>query len=354
MALTSFTQKMHDFGWTVRDSLADNTTRKRILKTAGIVVAALLAFMIVLMLWWSITPDRFDPVDNARNTAKKQQQQVVTGYTSTVTLITLAETILDKPGGYLSNDVMPPSVWMDNIPNWEFGVLVQIRDFSRALRNDISRSQSQSLEDNDLAIAEPQFNFNSDSWLFPPSEQEYRDGIKALQSYLTRLSSSGDNDAQFYARADNLTGWLAIAEKRLGSLSQRLSASVGQVRVNTDLAGEPDAQQSTPTSGDVVSKTPWNEIDDVFFEARGTTWALIHLLKAVEHDFNDILRKKNALISLRQIIRELEATQETVWSPIILNGSGFGLFANHSLVMASYISRANAAIIDLRDLLNRG
>jgi len=39
---------------------------------------------------------------------------------------------------------------------------------------------------------------------------------------------------------------------------------------------------------------------------------------------------------------------------MVLNGSGFGLLANHSLVMASYISRANAAIIDLRDLLAQG
>ena len=74
----------------------------------------------------------------------------------------------------------------------------------------------------------------------------------------------------------------------------------------------------------------------------------------MEYDFSDVLRKKNALVSLRQIIRELEATQEPVLSPVILNGSGFGLFANHSLVMASYVSRANAALIDLRDLLNRG
>jgi hypothetical protein len=43
-----------------------------------------------------------------------------------------------------------------------------------------------------------------------------------------------------------------------------------------------------------------------------------------------------------------------MWSPIILNGSGFGIFANHSLVMASYISRANAAVIDLRSLLSQG
>jgi len=354
MTLNTFMQSLRDAFWTVTDGFNDTVTRHRIIKVSSLVIAVIVLLNIILMMYWSISPARFEPLSNAQIMATEQQQQVVTGYTSTATLITVADTLLDKPGGYLSNDVAPPSVWMDNIPNWEFGVLVQVRDYARALRNDISRSQSQSLEDADLSIAEPQFNFSSDSWLFPPSEREYRTGIEALQSYLNRLAQQNDSDAQFFARADNLADWLAIVEKRLGSLSQRLSASVGQVRVNTDLAGDTAARQSTPSANDVITKTPWNEIDDVFYEARGTTWALIHLLKAAEHDFADILQKKNALVSLRQIIRELEATQETVWSPIILNGSGFGLFANHSLVMASYISRANAAIIDIRSLLNQG
>ncbi|MFT4714118.1 MAG: hypothetical protein ACI8W1_002619 [Candidatus Azotimanducaceae bacterium] len=77
-------------------------------------------------------------------------------------------------------------------------------------------------------------------------------------------------------------------------------------------------------------------------------------MKAVEIDFGDVLEKKNALVSLQQIIRELEPTQDTLWSPLILNGSGFGLLANHSLVMGSHISRANAAIVDLRRLLQDG
>jgi hypothetical protein len=81
---------------------------------------------------------------------------------------------------------------------------------------------------------------------------------------------------------------------------------------------------------------------------------LIQLLRAVEVDFKSVLEKKNALVSLRQIIRELESTQETLWSPMVMNGSGFGLVANHSLVMASYIARANAGIIDLRGLLTQG
>ena len=66
-----------------------------------------------------------------------------------------------------------------------------------------------------------------------------------------------------------------------------------------------------------------------------------------------MLQNKNAEVSLQQIIRELEATQASTF-PVVLNGGGFGLFANHSLVMASYISRAHAAIIDLRELLNNG
>jgi hypothetical protein len=238
--------------------------------------------------------------------------------------------------------------------NWEFGVLTQVRDLARSLRNDMSRSQSQSLENKDLSIAEPQFNYSNDSWLFPSTEGEYERGIKALERYLKDLSSQPKKNSQFYARADNLRDWLALVEKRLGSLSQRLSASVGQERINTDLAGDPEAKQSTTSSENVMVQTPWLEIDDVFYEARGATWALIHFLQAVEIDFRDILKKKNALISLRQIIRELKETQRPISSPIVLNGRGFGFTANYSLVMASYISRANAALIDLRNLLSQG
>ena len=101
-------------------------------------------------------------------------------------------------------------------------------------------------------------------------------------------------------------------------------------------------------------RTPWLELDDVFYEARGQTWALIQLLRAVDLDFADVLEDKNARVSVQQLIRELEPTQDPMWIPVILNGTGFGMLANHSLVMASYISRANAAIIDLRRLLSQG
>ncbi len=323
-------------------------------RAIALAVGLVLLLLVLIGIYWSAEPDPFDIEQAAIGHAPATESRLTTGSYTTSTLITAMETLLDKRGGYLSNDIMPPSIWLDNIPNWEFGVLVQCRDLARSMRNDFSRSQSQSVEDKDLIVTEPKINFDNDSWFLPASESVYREGIDALYGYLERLQNPNEPDAQFYARADNLSDWLGQVEKRLGSLSQRLSASVGQVRLNTDLAGDPEAEQSTPTSPQLIVKTPWFEIDDVFYEARGATWALVHMLKAVEIDFAPVLQKKNALISLKQIIRELEATQETLWSPVVLNGSGFGLFANHSLVMASYISRANAAVIDLRALLSQG
>jgi len=307
--------------------------------------------IIILGIVWSRTPAPFDVREKL---AAVESTAPVTGSATAVTAIEIGKTLLDKPGGFLRNDIFPPGVYLDNIPNWEYGVLIQLRDLTRALREVMSRSQSQSREDPDLALAEPRFNFQANSWMLPSSESQYREGLGYLQQYLTRLQDPAVSDAQFYARADNLRQWLAAVDSRLGSLSQRLSASVGQRRLNTDLAGDEAATQSTPAPSEMAVKTPWSEVDDVFYEARGTAWALVHILKAIEIDFADVLEKKNAAVSVQQIIRELEASLEPVWSPVILNGSGFGLWANHSLVMASYLTRANAAIVDLRDLLAQG
>lgn len=324
-----------------------------LVKLLLVLVAAYFLIIVVLMFYWGREPDLFDAGD-AANSLSGPAVEPVTGFVTTATLIRVTETLLDKPGGYLSNDIAPPGVLMDNLPSWEFGVVTQVRDLARALRNDFSRSQTQSTEDLDLSFADPYFHYDTESWILPSTENEYRNGIESLKGYLARLTNQREPDAQFYARADNLRDWLSIVEKRLGSLSQRLSASVGQPRINTDLQGDPVAAQSTARGDEIIVKTPWLELDDVFYEARGSTWALIHFLRAIEIDLKEVLENKNALVSLRQIIRELEGTQEPMWSPMILNGSGFGLFANHSLVMASYISRANAAIIDLGNLLAQG
>ena len=318
------------------------------IKIAGGVLAAIAIVIILLGMYWSRMPKIFwvsEFVDNNRT---------VVGYSTSDTLVRVASTLLDKPGGYLTNDKLPPGLYLDNMPNWEKGVLTQVRDLSRVIRNDYSRSQSQSKEDEDVVIATEKFFSESDSWLFPPTERRFREGIDATASYRDRLTGNRMPQAQFFSRADNLREWLAEVEKRLGSLTRRLGDSVATTRINENLALDPSAEAAQAQPDNVQVKTSWFEVDDIFFEARGTAWALMHFLRAAEFDFAHVLADKNAEVSVRQIIRELEASLGPLRSPMILNGGGFGLFANHSLVMASYLARANAAVINLRELLDQG
>ncbi len=324
--------------------LKGNTRRNLILISIGV----LLLIGTIINIYWSRTPEVFwvnQYVDDNRT---------VVGYATTDTLIRVATTLLDKPGGYISNDRMPPSVILDNMPNWEYGVLQQVRDLSRVMRNDYSRSQSQSREDPDLAAAEPNFFFDNNSWIIPRTESRYREAIEGLERYRDRLIGLDEPPAEFFARADNLREWLAQVEKRLGSLTNRLGNSVADDRINEALAMDSSAEAAQPQPDRLSVRTPWLEIDDVFFEARGTAWALVHFFRAAEFDFSQVLADKNAEVSVRQIIRELESSLDPIRSPIILNGSGYGLTANHSLVMANYLARANAAVINLRELLDQG
>lgn len=332
---------------------AGTNGRNPLLLTLAVVIGLYLLVVLVIGWYWSREPDLFPVQQHVREAAEGSQRQIVKGYTTVETLKRVASTLLDKPGGYLTNDIAPPGLWLDNMPSWEYGVLVQIRDLSRALRKDFARSQSQSTEDADLAKGEPLFNFDNRSWVLPATETEYRNGIRFLDRYLERLSDPAPK-AQFFARADNLNNWLGDTATRLGSLSQRLSASVGRVRLDSNATPEMVREGIVPEVEEQRMETPWLQIDNVFYEARGQAWALSHLLRAIEVDFADVLAKKNATVSVRQIIRELEAAQEPLWSPMVLNGSGYGVLANHSLVMANYISRANAGIIDLRNLLSQG
>ena len=318
---------------------------------AGITLVCLVFYFI--SVYWSIEPDSFDPEQVTIELTGSTGKEAVGAYT-TATLIKSLQTLDDKNGGYLSNSIMPPAIFMDNMTAWEYGVLEQARDLTLVLRRDLSRSQTQSTENKELQKAHGRLNVQH-TRLFPTNaNSEYKKSIVELNKYLLQLSDNQSQDAQFYARADNLAEWFKQVEKRLGSLSQRLSASVGQYRVNTNLSGEDGAMQSTITEQGSEIKTPWLQIDDVFWEARGSSWALYHYMKAARVDFESVLIKKNALASVDQIILELEASLHPVSSPYVLNGDGFGFFANYSLVMANYLSRANAGVIDLRRLLVQG
>jgi hypothetical protein len=345
MAWWRFSRRVEEWREQAREHIGDN----RIFAAFAIGLLAYLLATVALGIYWSREPTQFSEADAARRALPKQAEPLALGSTTTATLLDVIGTLLDKPGGLISNDIAPPGIWLDNMPSWEYGTLTQARDLATVLRENARRSQSNTAgermpvtDDETLLRAEPRLNFSPDSWALPSSESQYRDAQDYLRDYLERLQAHGDKRAIFDASAGNLSHWLERVAVRLGNLSQRLSACVRPQENPLLLSAAATTE---------IPLTPDSKIDNIFYEARGSTWALLHFFRAAEIDYAAPLTQNNALPLLKEIIRDLEQAQAPIYSPLILNGGGFGLLANHSLVMASYVARANTAVINLRNLL---
>jgi hypothetical protein len=168
--------------------------------------------------------------------------------------------------------------------------------------------------------------------MFPRSEGTLAEARTALSDYRDTLSGGGNDAAQFDVSAERLRQWLGHVERQLGELADLLAASVGP----------------TVLDGNIEEGTPWTRLDDVFFQARGSAWALLQYLNAARVEHAVAIAERSAGPRLCIVIRELEGALLPLQTPAIMNGGGYGLFANHSLVLGSYLSRAHAAVTELR------
>lgn len=307
------------------------------------IVAFLIIGFFVLSFYWSIEPP---PI-----TQSSDNKNRYVGAASVGAVIESIQILLNKPGGYLSNDIMPPGVLMDDMPSWELGALIQLRDFTRILRNKFSREQAQSESNTLLAKAHNNLNIDNTTWIFPSAEDSYSQAIQFLQQYRARLGEE-NTEAHFYTRADYLRQWFATMARRLGGLSQKLQLAAGKTVMDspaTNVKGD-----STKTTSDEASRQiPWCEADNVFFQARGAAWALLNLSRAVAIDFHDVLKSKNALGTFKMLQQSLEASQNTMSSPVVMTGGYFSIFPNHPLTLAAFVASATNSAINLKNSMLR-
>ncbi len=327
------------------------------------VFCVLVLSLLLLGFRWSREPRLFDVEDAARERAIEAgimaaDRPLPPGYMTASTLMTLIETLLHKQGGYLSNDLLPPGALLDNIPHWEYGVLTQVRDFTGTLRQDLSRSRAQSEERPELSEAEARLNYEHTAWAFPSAEKEFGVGLKHLQVYLDALSAKSGDRAVFAGRPDALAVWLRTVESRLGGITVRLRASSGVYRYDPRVMTSAELTQPPPENEDgeleepgEARKTPWVEVDDVFYEARGAAWALYHLMKAMRHDLESVIDEQRAMGSMNRALSELYAALQPVRGPIVMNGQDFSMTPNHSITLAAYLAKAHLAVADLRALV---
>ena len=330
-----------------------------------VIIATFLSIQVLvtigICLYWSQMPRMQDVHQVARDRAaalghRQPDQRLPTGYTTASTMMLMAETLLNKPGGYLFNDIASPALLIDNILNWEYGAVIQLREMAHSLRHEFSRARPQSVERPELIEAEARFNFDHNSWILPSTESQYRQGIDFLQIYLNELATARGDAELFVARQDVLDGFLRRQQRRLGSFSVRLRASVALYEYNPYILTSRDIAIMEAEGIEVLPQkiTPWHERDDIFYEVRGSVYVLYHCMLAMKQDFEEVLNIAQGTGQMNRILSELHAASQPMRSPMVLNGREFGVVHNHSLTLAAHLVKAHLAMQDLRILLRGG
>lgn len=282
----------------------------------------------------------------------------VVGAATTSALIHSIDVLVNKKdGGYQSSGLLAKLGLQDNIVSWEHGVRYADIDFAQALQMYFSKQNVNANGDPVLKETVGYLSYQPDSYMMPSSESQYRKTMKGVQNYQQRLMDKDEFNAQFVARSGTLTPWLKLVVARLEGYNNNLMMAVGSEDVDTNTAGDRGAKDSKsalkPKSS--LKKTPWLEIDNVFWESYGYCEALIEQLEAIRVDFADTLADKNNLPTIDQVIVDLKATQKSVDSFVVLNGSSreaYGFTSNYSLVMASSVGAASRNITSLITSLN--
>lgn len=197
-----------------------------------------------------------------------------------------------------------PGVILDNMPNYQTGMVYALSRFAIELSDQIGRARGSSAIDPDLDRAAGLLKYPGDIWVFDlsrslaptaSSESQYREARRALLAFNQRLAAQ---QATFDIRADNLIATLERFNSDLGSMSGTIDEHL------RDHAG-------------------WLldfQVDDIFYQNKGRLYGYYMIIKALGEDFQQVIEERNLQAVWNQMLENAqEAATQQPW--VVLNGS---------------------------------
>jgi hypothetical protein len=179
--------------------------------------------------------------------------------------------------GWTPNDPwFAPSGLLDNMPNFQTGVVDAVGRFSFEMLDQIGRRSGSSSADPDLEQASGFLQYPPYIWVWEPtrsflpsvpSENQYRQGLAALERYNARLALG---EAVFERRADTLANALSRISDDLGSQTSQI-----------------DRAQNTGWW--MFSQTA----DDVFYQNKGMLYAYSVIIASLGEDYAKVIEGNN-------------------------------------------------------------
>jgi hypothetical protein len=230
-----------------------------------------------------------------------------------------------------------PSYALDNLPNFQKGMLAAIRRFVIEVQDKIGRSRGSSAADAEVEKAAGALATPADRWVWDPgvsiwprstAEQEYRQAIRMLRAYNKRVA---EGKAAYERRADNLISILERVADDIGSQSDKIAERVR-------------------TLGDLVLDT---RSDDLYYDTKGRLYGYAMILRALGEDFGQVIEEKRAG---KEWARMLESLSHAAGlQPLLVrNGKADSLLMpSHLAAQGFFLLRARVQLKEVVDILQR-
>lgn len=240
--------------------------------------------------------------------------------------------------GWVANDpFFLPSGVLDNMPNFQQGIVDAVATFAIELRDQLGRLRGSGETDRDLAEALSTLQYSGTKWVFDlstsilptaTSEAQYRKGVKALAAYNANV---GTGKAVFDKRSDNLQAVITRVALDIGSVSAAVDR---QVREN---------------EGNLFDFT----CDDLFYRVKGTAYGYHLILKALRKDFAQLIDERGLAPLWDEAVASLgEVAMLQPW--IVWNGGLESQFMpNHLTTQGFFLLRARTQLREIATILDK-
>lgn len=228
--------------------------------------------------------------------------------------------------GWSVNDlIVSPTRWFDNRANRQRGVIFATRMLINFFSTNLAKYGTVDTENNALKEArEKYFAFSEDSWWFPSTESQYREGIALMRKYEDELASG---KAVYNMRSDDMYNMLTFI---IGK--QFLDQPLG-------LLVQPE------------NEVPYTELDDRIYYTQGVVLVLRDFIRTFV-DLYPVIKEKGGEENIRIAVREMELI--CTFDPlIVLRGEHDSVTADHRGKMARYLISFRERINDLAQSIRR-
>jgi len=241
---------------------------------------------------------------------------------------------IEKHGWTANDPFFLPSSQLDNMPNYQLGIVAALSRFTIEMADHIGRTRTSTNPDADLERARELLGYAGNVWIFsfktwsgaPASEQQYLLARDALRAYNKRLAAG---KAVFDRRAPKLQATVARIATDLGEIAATL-----ETRVNTASGGIIDTRS-----------------DDVFYSAKGRIYAYYLILRALGQDFSKVLTEKQLEKAWPQMLDSLKRAAE-IRPFIVRNGAPDSILQpNHLTAQGFYLLRARSQLLEIAGIL---